>query len=517
MGLNVTIEAKWDAICIGAGITSLAFGAQVAARHPKARILVLEKHTAAGGYATQFARPKANAIFDCSLHKLTGTQTNGNLHRIFKELGLSEALNLVEHPDHFEACLKGETLTLGASPNSVRQVLTARFPPDSEGIKQFFQEVEIHGRNSYYQFQIMSGDYDVDFKDLRYAHRHLKNISVADALAQRIDNGFLREILAAPSIYVGGYPEELSYLYFLHVVYASLYLGNAYVGGSSQHMSDLLVKRICDAGGQVMLGTKVTKVRPSDTGHGHVVETLRGSFTSDQVYINAAPHYVMTQLFEQCPELDATMKRLEGLKPSRSTTTLYLTTDVSPEELGLTSVETMIFALSQEARIQGREEAENGNMDEKKAEHAFWAAAPMEVTNYHALDPSGGRVICINVLDAMFHWPPRRSKEYKAKKQRAIATLLERLYASKPLLIGHVDFSELATPRTCERFTNNTDGAGFGAIVGKNAGGHVFHHNFPFEGIHFLSSWVAGGGYETAFGFAEMKARQWQPVPAQDI
>lgn len=514
MGLDVSDARRWDAICVGAGITSLAFGAQVVAKAPGARILVIDKHTAAGGYATHFARPKANAVFDCSLHKLTGTRQNGNLKRIFDELDMTPALNLIAHPDHFEACLPNETLTLGNSPANVKQTLLARFPQDSEGICQFFDEVEVHGRNSYYQFQIMSGDYEVDFRDIRFAHRNLKNLTVADALVARVQDGYLRDILAAPSIYVGGFAEDLSYLYFLHVVYASLYLGNAYVGGGSQQISDLLARRICHAGGEVMLGTRVTKIRPSMSGAGHIVETLRGNFTADQLYLNAAPHHVLTELFDISPEIEPTVQRLERLTPSRSTTTLYLTTDVAPAELGLTSVETMVFATPQPDNMALRKAlSADSNVTETMFESAYWAAAPMEVTNYHALDPDGGKVICINVLDTIAHWPPRKSKDYKAKKARAAEVLLSRLLAVKPELRGHIHYSELATPRTCERFTNNTDGAGFGALVGTNAAGHVFHHAFPYPGIHFLSAWVAGGGYETAFGYAEMKARQWQAEP----
>jgi hypothetical protein len=67
----------------------------------------------------------------------------------------------------------------------------------------------------------------------------------------------------------------------------------------------------------------------------------------------------------------------------------------------------------------------------------------------------------------------------------------------------------VATPRTYERFTNNTDGAGYGAMVGTDLSGHVFHHGFPIAGVHFLSAWVAGPSYEAAFGYAEMKAKQW--------
>lgn len=497
----------WDAICIGAGITSLAFGAQLVQRHPAARILVIDKHSVPGGYATVFQRPKAAATFDCSLHKLSGMGEGGNLHRILAGLGLGAELTFKYPTDYFEACLPGRTIRFGNSVGAFQRSLSEQFPHEQAGLDQFFDEVAVHGRNGYFQFQMMDGSFDADFAQLRYAHRHLKNISVAQALAQRFDDPYLREILAATGIYVGGFPEDLGYLYFLHVVYATLSKGNAYVEGTSQHLSNVLTKRIIDAGGQMMLGTTVRKIISGADGQALGVTTSRGDFYSNTVYVNAAPHYAMRALFDAQPALDAVVRKLEKLKPSRSTTTLYLTTDVAPAALGLDSTETMIFAHGADACLGARAQCVHGA--EAACEQAYWRDCVMEVTNYHALDAAGGRTICANVLDTIAHWPQRRSGGYKAKKARAQAALLERLYAAKPDLRGHVVYAELSSPRTYERFTNNTDGAGYGAMVGTDLSGHLFHHGFPIRGIHFLSAWVAGPSYEAAFGYAEMKAKQW--------
>ena len=495
----------WDAICIGAGITSLAFGAQVVRRHPGARILVIDKHAVPGGYATVFQRPKADAAFDCSLHKLSGMGEGGNLRRIFADLGLDDELRLKIPDDYFEAVLPDGSIRCGNGVEAFRAALCVRFPHERAGLDRFFEEVAIHGRNGYYQFQMMDGSFEPDFTQLRYAHRHLKHLTVAQALAERIGNPWLREILAATGIYVGGFPEDLGYLYFLHVVYATLTKGNAYVEGASQRLSDVLAERIVAAGGQLLLGTTVRRILSDDNGRVRGVATAKGEFYADRVYLNAAPHYALRTLFDDQPALEPVRRKLERLAPSRSTTTVYLTTDVAPAELGLASTETMIVACGADASLAARA----GAVDEDTCEQAYWRDGVMEVTNYHALDPAGGRIVCLNVLDTIAHWPERRSVAYKFKKVRAREALLERLYAAKPGLRGHVLTTEVATPRTYERFTNNTDGAGYGAMVGTDLSGHVFHHGFPIAGVHFLSAWVAGPSYEAAFGYAEMKAKQW--------
>jgi phytoene dehydrogenase-like protein len=500
---------RWDAICVGAGITSLAFGALLALRHPTARILLIDKHSSPGGYATAFRRPKAGAIFDCSLHKLSGINEGGNLNRIFKDLSLGDEINLKHSDDYFEACLPGGSIKLGNNVDAVRLALMDRYPEEASALLKFFEEVSVHGRNGYYQFQMLDGTYEPDFTQLRYAHKHLKNISVKEAFEERFSNGFLKEILGATGIYVGGFPEDLGYLYFLHVIYATLVKGNAYVEGTSQHLSNILAKKIVSAGGRVMLGTTVKKIITNNSGNVVSVETSRGDFFTNKVYINTSPHYALNTFFDKTPEIGAVIKKLHKLKPSRSTTTLYLITDVDPVNLGLTSAETMVFAKPAEECFTSRVNIQSNECDEAAYEKSFWCESVMEVTNYHALDPANGRNIYVNVLDSITHWPERKAMGYKEKKMRVGKVLLARLIAAKPQLEGHIIFTEVSSPQTYRRFTNNTDGAGYGAMVSKDLTGHLFHHSFPINGVIFLSAWVAGPSYEAAFGFAELMVKQW--------
>lgn len=503
-------QPSWDAIFVGAGITSLACAAMLVKRNPGVRLLVIDKHIVVGGYASTFSRPKQDAVFDCSLHKLSGMAEGGNLIRILRDLELTQALDLVYPRDYFCAYRDGSVLPLANDADEAQRQLAERFPHQAEAIATFFEHVRTYGRNGYYQFQMLDGTFEPDMAQLRFAHRNLKHKTVRQALHELFDDPYLIEILAAPGIYVGGYSEDLGYLYYLHVVYATLNRGNAYVAGSSQLLSNLLAQHIEQAGGQVLLSTRVDGVLTDGQGNAAGVSTNRGVFHSSQVYINASPHYAVQQLFAADVELDATREKLSALKPARSTTTVYLVTDLPPEQLGLEHSESMLFASDPAAGAELRMAAQASGYDAALSERAFWEMSPIEVTNYHALDPKAGLVVCINVLDSIAHWPQRRTAQYRAKKQRAGEVLVERLLSQVPQLRGHVLHTEVATPHTYVRFTNNTDGSGYGAMVGTDLKGHVFHHGFPVQGVQFLSAWVAGPSYEAAFGYAEMKARQWR-------
>lgn len=503
-------QPSWDAIFVGAGITSLACAAMLVKRDPGVRLLVVDKHIVVGGYASTFSRPKQDAVFDCSLHKLSGMAEGGNLIRILRNLELEETLDLVYPQDYFCAYQDGMALPLANDADGVQQLLVERFPHQAEAIATFFEHVRTYGRNGYYQFQMLDGTFEPDMAQLRFAHRNLKHKTVRQALHELFDDPYLIEILAAPGIYVGGYSEDLGYLYYLHVVYATLNRGNAYVKGSSQHLSNLLAQRIEQAGGQILLSTGVDGVLTDGQGNATGVSTNRGVFHSSRVYINVSPHYAVQSLFAADVELAATREKLTALKPARSTTTVYLVTDLPPAQLGLLHSESMLFASDPAAGAELRMAAERSGYEAALSERAFWEMSPIEVTNYHALDPAAGLVVCINVLDSIAHWPQRRTAQYRAKKQRASDTLVERLLSQVPGLRGHVLHTEVATPHTYVRFTNNTDGSGYGAMVGTDLSGHVFHHGFPVQGVQFLSAWVAGPSYEAAFGYAEMKARQWK-------
>jgi phytoene dehydrogenase-like protein len=502
-----TAQTMWDVICVGSGITALAFGAQMALRHPERKVLILEKHSVPGGYATTFAR--RGTRFDCSLHKLSGLDNGGNLGRIFRELRLVDDLEVTRSEAHFDAFHNGELLRLSSDCfDTLKSRLLARFPHESEALGVFFREVEVHGRNGYLQFEILKGAYTPEVEDLRYARKELRPFTVAEAFERRFRDPLLRETLASPVVYVGGFPEDVGYPYYLHLLYATLVCGNSYVRGGSQALSDALVRRIRAAGGDVRLRTEVTRVL-LDGDRACGVETTAGTFLGRAVYFNAAPQFALERLLPPLPQLETVKVKVADLRTSYSTTTVYLRTDVPPEELGLNASETMVLSPDLDCGKARRARwLSTGN--EADAEDAFWLGGPLEATNYHLLDSGGGHVLCLNVLDTMDQWPQRRTPEYKRKKARALNALVGRLEQAAPGLRRHIVYAEVASPHTYQRYTHNHKGAGYGALVGKDARAHLFHYDFPIKGVRFLSAWVAGPTYEAAFGYAEMMAQSYQ-------
>lgn len=510
---DVAEDVPWDVICLGAGLTSLAFAAQLVQRHPGVRVLVLEKHHVPGGYASVFHRPRQSAMFDCSLHKLSGMRGEGNLKRILDDMGLSHELELVYPASFLQASFESGNVTLPNNAEQTRALLKQRYPRDVAGIDQFFADVELHGKNAYFQFQMMAGQYDVNvpqlIADLRFALKNLRGITVQEAFRKLFHSEELRELLALPVGYVGGYPEDFSYLYFLHIIYATLHCGNAYVKGASQALSDALAAKIEQAGGKVALRTRVEHIMVGPDLKFEGVQTRKGVFKGRQLYINAAPHYALEQLFPASLQLDDVKRKLADLKASWAAVTLYVVLDGDPASYGLECTETFLIGAFNDEAGELRRSAMASGAD-AHMEQAFWEVPPIEITNYHAMNPEAGAVLIFNMFDSIHHWPARRTPAYKAKKRRFTEVVLERFYARFPAFRGHIRYTEVSTPRTYERYTNNTNGAGFGALVTTTLSPHLFHHGFPIANVHFMSTWLAGPSYEAAFGFAEHKAMNWR-------
>lgn len=503
----MSMQSSWDVICVGGGISSLAFAAEVTRLYPQLSVLVLDKHHIPGGYATEFLRPKNQARFDCSLHKLSGMGPQGNLRRTLDSMGVLSELDLTFESDFLDASFDGWHASFAADPVQAEAQLAAQFPHEAEGIKHYFAEVAVHGRNMYLQFRSMAGEVELDMRELRYSHKELKPLSVLQGLRRHVSDSRLIEILCLPGQYVGGFPEELNYLYFLHIVYACQFMGCAYVIGGAQRLSNVLADTIRNRGGTVLLDTEVKEIMLDEArAHAVGVRTKVGDFSGKQIILNCSPLHAVCELLPPEEVFSEMRDMVTQLQPANATTSIYLVTDVPPEDAGLTAAETWLFASDFDSARECREQARVAPGDAVAGERAYWSNSTIEVTNYHLLDAAGGNVIILNTLDDIRHWPLRKTPEYRAKKKRAVSILLERLYERFPRLRDHVVYREVSSPRTCLRYTHNTAGSGYGSLVGVKPGGSGFQYRFPLRNVSFMSAWVAGSGYEACIGFGASKA-----------
>src|SRR3954454_19405925 len=106
-----------------------------------------------------------------------------------------------------------------------------------------------------------------------------------------------------------------------------------------------MVRKIEAVGGRGHLRTGVSRVLVDENQRAIGVETSAGTFLGRRVYINASPQFAVDHLLPEVAGMEKVRERLAALKPSFSTTTVYLQTDQPPGALGLDADELMVFAV----------------------------------------------------------------------------------------------------------------------------------------------------------------------------
>lgn len=492
----------YDIICVGSGITVLSYVLGLLKKDPTKRVLIIEKHRLVGGYSTCFTRPNQNSIFDVSLHKLTGMGEQGNLQKVLERYGMLSELQMVYPEVMFMASTdKGKILFHHDENFLVEALKTCCDEEDILALKDFLSDVMTYGYDSYMQHQTIMGNHEPDFKRLRFAHKNLRNVTVYDKLNEKFKNSLLREIIAIPSVYVGAFSEQIGYLYFLHIWYACFFSGTAYPTSGSQGISNFFWKEIEKLGGTFKLRETVEKIHLSSDGtRCEKIETHKATYTANKFVFNTSHEYILS-LMNQQERKYIHLGQDHLPPPANSTTTLYVVLNEAPEKLGLTVEETIILFSDCDGMKSYRDRARENPKDEALNEKTYWELSPIEVTNYHLLAPSHGKVIVLNILDQIEHWPERKTQAYKEKKLRAQSLILKRLIDNFPQIRDAIKYVEVASPRTYKRYTNNTNGSGFGYLVsGKKT-------KIPLKlcnNIQVMSQWVSGSGYEATITFGHM-------------
>lgn len=252
----------YDTIVIGAGLGGLTAGAKLATAGQD--VLVLEKHTIPGGYATTFQR--GDSEFEVSLHEIDGLDEGDPKRDVFEELGVFEAVDFEPVPDYRVSHGDAE-LTLPHGRDDMEAALVREFPAEADGIERFF-DVICRIREDISEFPMSGGSLrtllTAPFNSptlLRY-----RNTTLGEFLDSLVDDERLKLLLSYNYAYYNDDPYTLALPFFAAGQGSYLAGGGHYVKGGSQALSNHLAAVVEDAGGSVELGRLVTDIVVED-GH----------------------------------------------------------------------------------------------------------------------------------------------------------------------------------------------------------------------------------------------------------
>lgn len=499
----------YDAIVIGSGLGGLTAGALYA--HAGHRVLILEQNDNFGGAATTYQR--GSMTIEASLHETADPllATDDPKASIFESLGLYSDIELVPVGDFQEVrCpLIGAPLTLPHGIDALAERLSERFPHKATAIARFLKRLASiraaarvfmrkhdriwwlkHGAELPFRFWPV-------LRDMRS--------SVSEVLARYFgEDEAIKIALAANLLYWSDDPDEMWWLFYALAQGLYLHGGGTYIKGGSQVLSDRLVDRIREGGGEALAGQTAVEIllglqnevmgvryRPRAGG----VDTVAHA---PVVFANAAPHMVEGML--PAAERDRFMAPYRGKPLSTSLFSITLGLSRRPSELGVSAYSTIIIPDWMK------------RLNDLKQCAALLADMPsgrlpvMGVCDYNHIDAglSNDKHFPVSIVgaDRLANWEGLSDADYQAKKNAWLDVIVERLDKEWPGFVDAVEQREIATARTMRNFLNTPGGAvyGFAPHVPEQGllSGPPRTPETSIGGLWLASSYAGFGGFSGA-------------------
>jgi prolycopene isomerase len=318
------------------------------------------------------------------------------------------------------------------------------------------------------------------------------NKTFADMLADFIKDAKLGSIISAGWPYVGLPPSKVSALQMAGYLYSAHIEGHNYLKGGPQVLANTLVKALRKYGGELQLGTKVTKILvENNTATG--VETAKGNkISAKYVVSNADARQTFLSLIGSEKLSSKFLNRLEQMEPSFALFQVWLGVDMNPREKGIIEHETIWYSSYDLDYIYN-------SCLQGKFEEGFGICTPtlcdpgLAPENQHIIS-----LICPIPYDYKENWETengKRGSSYKKLENETMHRLIKKAERVIPELSKHIILSEAATPLTLERYTENYKGAAYGwaSTIGQS-GLSRLQPKTPIKNLYLAGHWTTPGG-----------------------
>lgn len=463
----------YDVIIIGAGLGGLTAGAKLA-REGK-RILLLEQHDRPGGCATTFKR--RDFTMEVGLHEMDGLHPRDIKQRIFEDIGLGDRVTFLPVPEFYRFINERYDLVIPHDPEKAGHLLKKSFPGEEKGIDAYFYHV-------------------LNARRIMVAHKGQSDRSLGAFLDEIIGDEDLKLVLLGNLGYFHDDPYSLSWLYYLNAQ-GSYYGGAAsFIQGGSQNLSTALSQLITEQGGKVMLNQLVTSIDYRDKKVSGVTFREQKGKNKGQVEQASAPQIIMngsvpglSQLLSK-KDTAPLAKSIKDLAIGASLLTVYYGFNKSLQAIGNKNYSTFIY-----------DESVRSQKDILGNNHSDFSTRSFTFVDYGQVDarlaPEGKSVGAVCAIDYPSDWEGLERNEYMRMKSDVADTFTGRLEKILPGFREAVEYVEVATSLSVERFTLNPKGAVYG--FAQHPGRSLDYLSALPENVFIASAWgKIGGGFSGA-------------------
>jgi phytoene dehydrogenase-like protein len=486
-------KQNYDAIIIGAGLGGLSCAAYLARKGKK--VLVLEKHSMPGGYATSFKR--GDYTFDGGFHMINGVGKGQTMAKFFEWCGVGESIEFLKIKYLIRTVFPQHDLRFPSGDLSgVMSVLEENFPDEKEGIRALFKEMTgIHedvmkmlysSAPMWQQIPVFPFRYKSLFSAMKK--------TVKELLDKHLKNDKLKALIFANYGFYGLPPSMLS-MYGLFGNVDFWLKGAYYPKGGNQAIPRAFVDVIKQNQGEVMLNTEITSII-IDNNKAVGVKTKNGKdYFAKNIISNASATSTFEKLVGTQKLPTKFVKKLHKLEPSLSGFGVTLGLDDS-FKFTLKDTEDFEIVVSE---TYDQDEDFRWILDADVEKSSFFITLNSNVDD--SLAKGNEFVLSVSQIQPYAPWKKFEDaydagskEEYNKEKDRRAGMLIKRAEKIIPGLSKHTEVIEVMTPLTLRRYTGNYNCA----IMGWANNVKQFTpmdriDKIPIKNLYLSSAWTFPG------------------------
>jgi phytoene dehydrogenase-like protein len=458
----------FDAVIIGSGISGLTCGAFLARAGMK--VAVLERHYRIGGYAHSFMR--SGFRFESGIHSVPFAP-DGFIFHLLRLLGVESTVETIPHEAMYSFTAGKRQFRVPARFDEIRRHLSDRFPQQHANLQALFDDMRRFYEvliDPLFHFEEKFTDKNSEFIG-RYFNR-----SYQDHLKTHLSDNRLVEVFGSQWPFWGMPPEHSPTIYPFLAFYVHALEGSHHVKGGFFRLADALSLAITRRGGVVKTGTAVTALTVEDGAARSVITSSGEEFETGLVVSNISPYRLHHNVIPERARNKMWSRRLRNLTPSLSSIGIYCGLNRPVTFPGGSTLD-FWFADNDFTGIY-RSILKN---EQKEPNHLVFLQAPQE-------DEKPTMLI-------LFFVNGSGPADWKTDKMRYAEMILQKTEQLIPGFRESVDYFEVASPDTFERFSGNTSGAIYGFENTKNIYGEARMPAATYiKNLYQTGHWCKPGG-----------------------